>query len=359
MKVLIMAGGTGGHVFPALAAAEELRRDGCEVAWMGTRRGLEARLVPAAGIPMHWIGVGGLRGKGLATRLAAPLVLARAVSGALKIVRKVRPAVVLGMGGFASGPGGIAAWLAHRPLVVHEQNAVPGLTNRVLARFATTVLEAFPGSFPPVRHARHIGNPVRSEFAALPSPAERFAARSGRAHLLVFGGSQGAAILNETVPRALALLPEDLRPEVRHQAGERHLEAARAAYADAGIEARVDAFVDDVAAAYAWADIAVCRAGALTVAELAAAGLGAVLVPFAAAVDDHQTRNAEHLVSHEAAVMISQSDLTPETLAAALRELLGDRARLLTMAEAARELACPDAARELAQACLDAAKEAT
>jgi UDP-N-acetylglucosamine--N-acetylmuramyl-(pentapeptide) pyrophosphoryl-undecaprenol N-acetylglucosamine transferase len=285
-------------------------------------------------------------------------VLARAISAALAIVRKVRPAVVLGMGGFASGPGGIAAWLAHRPLVVHEQNAVPGLTNRVLARFATTVLEAVPGSFPPARHARHVGNPVRADFAALPAPAERFAERSGRIRLLVFGGSQGAAILNETVPRALALLPAEARPEVWHQAGERHLEDARAAYAAAGVEARVDAFVDDVAAAYGWADVAVCRAGALTVAELAAAGLGAVLVPFAAAVDDHQTRNAEHLVSHDAAVMIAQADLTAETLAASLRELLADRERLLQMAEAARELATPDAARELAQACLDAAKEA-
>ncbi|HET8552683.1 MAG TPA: undecaprenyldiphospho-muramoylpentapeptide beta-N-acetylglucosaminyltransferase [Gammaproteobacteria bacterium] len=358
MKVLIMAGGTGGHVFPALAAAEELRRDGCEIAWMGTHRGLEARLVPAAGIPMHWIGVGGLRGKGWATRLAAPLVLARAISGALAIIRKVRPAVVLGMGGFASGPGGIAAWLTRRPLVIHEQNAVPGLTNRVLARFATTVLEAFPGSFPPIRHARHIGNPVRADFAALPAPAARFAGRSGRIRLLVFGGSQGAAILNETVPRALALLPAEVRPEVWHQAGERHLEAARAAYAAAGVEARVEAFVDDVAAAYGWADVAVCRAGALTVAELAAAGLGAVLVPFAAAVDDHQTRNAEHLVSHDAAVMVPQSEMTADTLVAALRELVADRARLLRMAEAAHGLARPHAARELAQACLDAAKEA-
>ncbi|HET6654822.1 MAG TPA: undecaprenyldiphospho-muramoylpentapeptide beta-N-acetylglucosaminyltransferase [Gammaproteobacteria bacterium] len=358
MRVLIMAGGTGGHVFPALAAAEELRREGCEIAWMGTRRGLEARLVPAAGIPIHWIGVGGLRGKGWRTRLGAPLALGRALSGALAIVRKLRPAVALGMGGFASGPGGLAAWLTRRPLVIHEQNAVPGLTNRVLARFATTVLEGFPGSFPPGRGARCVGNPVRADVIALPPPAERFAGRTGRARLLVFGGSQGAAILNATLPEALAALPPESRPEVWHQAGERHLDIARVAYAEAGVEVRLEAFVDDVAAAYAWADLAVCRAGALTVAELAAAGLGAVLVPFAAAVDDHQTRNAAHLADRGAAVIMAQKTLTAEALAETLRVLCADRARLERMAEAARTLARPDAARELAQACLDAAREA-
>lgn len=353
MKVLIMAGGTGGHVFPALATADELRRQGADLAWMGTRAGIEARLVPAAGIPIHWIGVGGLRGKGWRTRLAAPFVLARALAGAWRIVRGFKPAVVLGMGGFASGPGGLAAWLARRPLVIHEQNAAPGLTNRTLARFAVRVLEGFPDSFPPARRARHVGNPVRATVADLPVPGERFAGRAGRLRLLVFGGSQGAVILNETLPAALAALSEAERPEVRHQAGARHLDAARAAYAAAGVEARVEAFVDDVAAAYAWADVAICRAGALTVTELAAAGLGAVLVPFAAAVDDHQTRNAAYLERAGAAVIIAQAALTPERLAAALRDL-GDRARLLQMAEAARTLARPDAARELAQACIDA-----
>ncbi|HET7370138.1 MAG TPA: undecaprenyldiphospho-muramoylpentapeptide beta-N-acetylglucosaminyltransferase [Gammaproteobacteria bacterium] len=355
MRVLIMAGGTGGHVFPALATAEELRREGCEIAWMGTRRGLEARLVPAAGIPIHWIGVGGLRGKGWRTRLGAPLALGRALSGALAIVRKLRPAVALGMGGFASGPGGIAAWLTRRPLVIHEQNAVPGLTNRVLARFATTVLEGFPGSFPAARRARCVGNPVRADVVALPPPAARLAGRNGRVRLLVFGGSQGAAILNGTLPEALAALPPESRPEVWHQAGERHLDIARVAYAEAGVEVRLEAFVDDVAAAYAWADLAVCRAGALTVAELAAAGLGAVLVPFAAAVDDHQTRNAEHLADRGAAVIMAQQSLTADALAQTLRKLCADRAQLQRMAEAARTLARPDAARELAQACLDAA----
>jgi UDP-N-acetylglucosamine--N-acetylmuramyl-(pentapeptide) pyrophosphoryl-undecaprenol N-acetylglucosamine transferase len=357
MRILIAAGGTGGHVFPALAAAHELRQRGAEVAWIGTRAGLEARLVPAAGIPLHWIGVGGLRGKDWRTRAAAPWVLGRALTGALDIVRKLKPAVVLGMGGFASGPGGLAAWFTRRPLVIHEQNAVPGMTNRILARFATTVLEGFPNSFAPARRARAIGNPVRAGIAALPVPRERFADRAGPLRLLVLGGSQGAAVLNTTVPAMLAAMPAGERPEVWHQAGARNFEGTRSVYAAAGIRARVEPFVDDMAAAYAWADVAICRAGALTVAELAAAGLGAVLVPFAAAVDDHQTRNAEHLAAAGAATIVAQDALTPERLGAALRAL-GNRDRLLAMAEAARTLARPDAARELAQACLDAAKEA-
>lgn len=358
MRALIVAGGTGGHVFPALATAAELRARGVEIDWMGTRRGIEARLVPAVGIPIHWIGVAGLRGKGWRTWFMAPIALARALGGAWAVVGRVRPAVVLGMGGFASGPGGLVAWLTRRPLVIHEQNAVPGLTNRVLARFATTVLEGFPDSFPPARGARHVGNPVRAEFAALPPPAERLRGRSGRVRLLVLGGSQGAAVLNTNVPAAVAALRADMRPEIWHQAGPRGLDAARAAYAEAGVEARVEAFIEDVAAAYGWADLAVCRAGALTIAELAAAGLGAILVPFAAAVDDHQTRNAAHLTAAGAAVIIAQRELTPATLAPTLARLAADRAQLVHMAEAARTLARPDAARELAQACIAAAGSA-
>ncbi len=355
MRVLIMAGGTGGHIFPALSVAEELRRDGCDVAWMGTPAGLEARLVPAAGIPIHWLSVGGLRGKGWATRLRAPVALARALATALGIIRQLRPAVVLGMGGFASGPGGIAAWLARRPLVIHEQNAVAGLTNRVLARFSSHVLEAFPGTFPAARRARCIGNPVRADIAALAPPGERLAGREGRARLLVLGGSQGAAVLNETVPKALASLAGDARPEIWHQAGERQLDSARESYDRAGVAARVEPFIDDIGEAYAWADLAICRAGALTVAELAAAGLGAVLVPFPAAVDDHQTLNAGFLAECGAAVVMAQSTLTVDSLASVLDELCADRARLGDMAEAARGLARPEASRELARACLDAA----
>jgi len=353
---LVMAGGTGGHVFPALATARVLQRRGYRIVWLGTQRGIEARLVPAAGIPVEWLSVSGLRGKGLLTLLAAPLRLLVALYQALRVVRRHRPAVVLGAGGFASGPGGVAAWLLRRPLVVHEQNAVAGLTNRVLARLADRVLEGFPGSFGGSVHAEHVGNPVRPEIAAVAPPERRFAARNGRARLLVFGGSQGAARLNAVVPAALAELPQALRPEVLHQTGRTGLDETVAAYRSRGIEADVRPFIDDMAGAYGWADLAVCRAGALTVAELAAAGVPAVLVPFPAAVDDHQTRNAEHAVQAGAAVLLPESTLTPLTLAATLRELLeAGRPRLLGMAQAARAAAITDADERLADACIAAA----
>jgi UDP-N-acetylglucosamine--N-acetylmuramyl-(pentapeptide) pyrophosphoryl-undecaprenol N-acetylglucosamine transferase len=357
---LVMAGGTGGHVFPALATARVLERRGYRIVWLGTQRGIEARLVPAAGIPVEWLSVSGLRGKGLLTLLAAPLRLLVALYQALRAVRRHRPAVVLGAGGFASGPGGVAAWLLRRPLVVHEQNAVAGLTNRVLARLADRVLEGFPGSFGRGVHAEHVGNPVRPEIAAVAPPERRFAARNGRARLLVFGGSQGAARLNAVVPAALAELPPALRPEVLHQTGRTGLDETVAAYRTRGIEADVRPFIDDMAGAYGWADLAVCRAGALTVAELAAAGVPAVLVPFPAAVDDHQTRNAEHVVRAGAAVLLPESTLTPLTLAATLRELLeAGRPRLLGMAQAARATAITDADERLADACVAAAGGAT
>ena len=265
---MIMAGGTGGHVFPALALAARLRERACDVVWLGTRAGIEARLVPAAGIPVEWIGIGGLRGKGVMTLLRAPFVLLRALWQAIAAVRRQRPAVVVGLGGYVTGPGGLAAWLLRRPLVIHEQNAVAGLTNRVLARLAEPVLEAFPHSFPAARGARTIGNPVRAAFHALPSPEVRYGARSGALRLLVVGGSQGAAKLNATVPAALASLPPGLF-EVRHQAGERGLAAAREAYARAGVAARIEPFIDDIAEAYAQADLVVCRAGALELFDLA------------------------------------------------------------------------------------------
>lgn len=350
--VLIMAGGTGGHVFPALAVAEELRGRGVEVVWLGTRAGLEARVVPAAGIPVEWISVVGLRGKGLGRMLQAPFMLARACWQALGVVRRVQPRVVLGMGGFVTGPGGLMARLSGRGLCVHEQNAVAGLTNRLLARIAHRTLEAFPGSLP---GAEHTGNPVRRAIAALPAPAARMAARQGPLRLLVLGGSQGARALNQIVPQALARLPQG-GFEVHHQTGAAHLGGARDQYAEAGIEARVEPFIDDMAAAYGWADLVVCRAGALTIAELAAAGVGAVLVPYPYAVDDHQTRNAEHLVAAEAAVLIPEPELTPQRLASLLQEL--DRARLLAMAGHARALARPEAARAVAEACLSVAREA-
>ncbi|MDG4554031.1 MAG: undecaprenyldiphospho-muramoylpentapeptide beta-N-acetylglucosaminyltransferase [Candidatus Competibacter sp.] len=354
--VLIMAGGTGGHVFPALAVAEWLRERGVSVIWMGTRHGLEATLVPKAGIPIEWIGVAGLRGKGVRRLLALPFMLGRALWQAGAILRRLRPLVVLGMGGFASGPGGLAARVLGIPLVVHEQNAVAGLTNRWLARLASQVLEAVPGTFPPARHAVSVGNPVRESIAALPAPAERFAKRAGPPRLLVLGGSQGALALNRRVPEALARLDEGERPEVWHQAGGQLHETAVAAYREAEVTARLTPFIGDMAAAYGWADLVLCRAGALTVAELAATGVGAVLVPFPFAVDDHQTANARFLEQGGAARVVQQAELSAENLALLLRDLLGDRQRLLAMAEAARRLAKTGAAEQVARACLERAR---
>jgi UDP-N-acetylglucosamine--N-acetylmuramyl-(pentapeptide) pyrophosphoryl-undecaprenol N-acetylglucosamine transferase len=353
--VLIMAGGTGGHVFPALAVARVLRAGGHDVVWLGTRRRIEARLVPAEGIPIEWIDIEGLRGRGLAGWLAAPLKLLRAVSQALAVMRRVRPAVAYGGGGFASGPGGLAAWLTRTPLVIHEQNAAAGLTNRALARLAGTVAEAFPGSFPGRRDVVTTGNPVRREISGLPPPEQRFAGRSGPLRLLVFGGSQGAGILNRVVPRAIGLLPVAVRPLVLHQAGAAQLAETAALYRQLGLEADVRAFIDDMAAAYGSADLAITRAGS-TVSELAAAGLGALLVPLAIAMDDHQTRNAGFLVAAGGARMIREAELTPERLA---RELLGivegGRAVALGMARAARSVAVTDAAERLAGLCVVAA----
>ena len=353
--VLIMAGGTGGHVFPALAAARVLRERGFDPVWLGTERGLEARLVPPHKIPIEWIAVSGVRGKGIAAWLMMPFHMLRAVRQSLEVMRRRHPDVVLGAGGFVSGPGGLAAWLARKPLVIHEQNAVAGMTNRVLSRFATRVLEAFPGSFGR-KYIERVGNPVRREIAQLPAPRERFATHTGALRLFVVGGSQGAARLNAVLPAALALLPKDSRPVVLHQAGESHYQKTQDAYREHGVDAQVRAFIDDMAESYAWADLVVCRAGALTVSELAAAGLGAVFVPFAAAVDDHQTRNAQFLVKADAARLIPENQLTPQRLAAELKGLFtAGRDKLLSMAERAREEAIVDADVRLADACIAAA----
>ena len=356
---MVMAGGTGGHVFPALATARVLQRHGYDIVWLGTQQGIEARLVPAAGIPVEWLSVGGLRGKGIATLLVAPFRLLIAVNQAMRAIRKHQPQVVLGAGGFASGPGGIAAWLLRRPLVVHEQNAVAGLTNRVLARFAKRVLEGFPGSFGSGIRAERVGNPVRPEIVSIAPPERRFAGREGPARLLVFGGSQGAARLNAVLPAAIGELPVALRPEVLHQTGKHNFEETVQAYRTRGIEADVRPFIDDMASAYGWADLAVCRSGALTVAELAAAGVPSVLVPFPAAVDDHQTRNAQFVVRAGGAKLLPERDLTPVSLAATLRALLEPgRPLLLRMAAAARATAIVDADEKLAAACMQAAGEA-
>jgi UDP-N-acetylglucosamine--N-acetylmuramyl-(pentapeptide) pyrophosphoryl-undecaprenol N-acetylglucosamine transferase len=356
--VLIMAGGTGGHVFPALAVANVLRNRGVGVVWLGVPASMESRLVPANGFPIEWVRVKGLRGKGLAAWVLAPLRIAAAVLQTLRVLRRVRPRAVLGAGGYVSGPGGIAAWLLRIPLLIHEQNAVAGLTNRWLARIAAQVLEAFPGSFSASVHARTIGNPVRADIAAIPEPQVRFAGREPRARLLVFGGSQGAQRLNAVVPEALSRLERARRPQVRHQAGERGLEAARAAYHALAVEAEVLPFIEDMAAAYAWADLALCRAGAMTIAELQAAGLGALLVPLPAATDDHQTKNAEAMVRIGAGRVLQERDLTPDTLSSSLAELTAERARMLEMAQAARAARNIDAAAQLAELCIAAGRGA-
>lgn len=350
--VLIMAGGTGGHIFPGLAVAECLRAQGVPVVWLGAVGGMETRVVPAQRIELRTVAVGGLRGKGLKTRLLAPLMLLRALFASLNIVRQVRPRSVLSMGGYVAGPGGLAAWLLRRPLLVHEQNRVAGFTNRKLAGLAKRVMAGFADTLP---GAEWVGNPVRDAITALAPPSQRMAGRDGRLRLLVLGGSLGARALNLALPQALAQLPPEQRPDVLHQCGTRGLDEARQAYADAGVEAEVVAFIDDMAAAYGSADLAVCRAGALTLAELTAAGLGAVLVPFPYAVDDHQTRNAEALVAVGAAVVMQESELNVQILGQRLASLLNDRQQLMTMAEAARSLAKPDAAAAIARACLEVA----
>lgn len=354
--VLIMAGGTGGHVFPALAAARVLRERGFEPVWLGTKRGLEAKLVPPAQIEMEWISMSGLRGKGTATLLLAPFKVAVAIWQSLQVMRRRKPVVVLGAGGFVAGPGGVAAWLTRRPLVIHEQNAVAGMTNRMLSHFARRVLEAFPASFPSGTRAEQVGNPVRREIAALAPPEQRFDARQGPLRMLVIGGSQGAAKLNANVPAALAAIEPASRPVVIHQAGERHIDVARQTYEKHGVQADVRAFINDMAEAYSWADVVVCRSGALTVSELAAAGLPAIFVPFAAAVDDHQTLNAKFLVDAQAGISIAERDLTPERLTQELNRLLsGGREQLKAMAIRARSVAIVDADVRLADACVAAA----
>lgn len=353
--VLIMAGGTGGHIFPGLAVAAALRARAVPVLWLGAEGGMENRIVPEHHIDLRCVPVSGLRGKGLGRRLAAPWMLLRALLKAWRVVREVRPRSVLSLGGYVAGPGGLAAWLQRRPLLVHEQNRVAGFTNRVLARIARKVMGGFPDAFPARWHAEWTGNPVRADIAALPAPAARFADRAGPPRLLVLGGSLGARTLNLGVAGALALIPAERRPEVRHQSGAKHVEATRAAYAHADVEAAVEPFIADMAAAYAWADFVVCRAGALTLAELAAAGLGAILLPFPYAVDDHQTRNAEGFVAAGAAELVQDRDFDATRFAGRLERVLKDPARRLAMANAARGLAKPDAADVIAQRCLEVA----
>ncbi len=352
--ILIMAGGTGGHVFPGLALAAVLRDRGCQVSWLGTSRGIEATLVPRAAIALYTLPISGLRGKRWTSLLLAPWKLGLSLWSALALMLRLRPDVVVGFGGFAAGPGGLMAAALGRTLLVHEQNAVAGLTNRWLAKVADRVFCAFPGSFADTTAATVIGNPVRRDIAALDVPEKRWAGRSGPLRLLVLGGSLGAKTLNRVVPAALALLPGEQRPKIRHQAGDRTLGLALEAYESAGIDAEITAFIDDMAEAYGWADLVICRAGALTVSEVAAAGLPAVFVPYPHAVDDHQTANAGFLVRAGAAWTVADADLTPERLAGLMRSL--HRETLLDHAVKARAASTADAADVLAEACLEAVR---
>ncbi len=352
--VMIMAGGTGGHIFPGLAVAKVLRERGVPVTWLGADGAMETRLVPQHDIPIDTLAIGGLRGKGKLALLGAPLRLLRAVRAAGFLIRDRQPRAVIAFGGFASGPGGIAARLHGLPLLVHEQNRAPGMTNRVLSRVARRVLAGFPGSF--AKREEAVGNPVRAEIAAITPPDLRLANRQGPLRLLVLGGSQGARVLNNAVPKALAALGAGMPVQVRHQSGEKlHAEALQA-YADAGVQASVEPFIADMAEAFAWADLVVCRSGASTLAELCAVGVGSVLVPFAAAVDDHQTRNAEYLVERGAAVVLKQDETLATQLEGVLRDLSENSARRMQMANAARALAKVDAAERIADIILEESK---
>lgn len=346
-----MAGGTGGHIFPGLAVAETLRQQGVDVSWLGASGAMECQRVPAAGIAIQTVEISGIRGKGLLSWLGLPFRLAKAVVQASRAFGQASPACAISFGGYAAGPGGLAAKLRGVPLLVHEQNRVPGMTNKVLARLARTVLQAFPGTWPASLNAVDCGNPVRSSVVQLAPPEQRMAGRSGAVRLLITGGSQGARALNRVVPAALELIPAAQRPVVIHQAGKGWQAETSEAYAKAGVECEVTEFIDDMAGAYGWADLVVCRAGALTVSELAAAGLASVLVPFPHAVDDHQTMNARFLVEVGAAELLPESGCSPEALATLFTSLLGDRSRLVSMASAARSVAIPDAAERVANLC--------
>lgn len=341
--ILLMAGGTGGHVFPALAVAQALQAQGIKVSWLGTRRGLEAQVVPKAGIDIKYVNISGLRGKSRLKLLAAPVKIILAIWQTLRILRTLRPAAVVGMGGFVTGPGGVAAWLLRIPLLIHEQNAIAGLTNRWLAYLAGQIMEAFPNTFPPHYHAVHTGNPLRADIMALTTSASR--SRHNPLRILVVGGSLGAQVLNEIVPTALQQVVGQIT--VWHQTGEAHVTAMQDAYAQADFPARIEAFIEDMAVAYAWADIVICRAGALTVSELAQVGVASILIPYPYAVDDHQTYNAQFLAIQGAAILLPQTQLTVDKLANLITSLYHDPTRLQLMSNSARSCATPMALQQV------------
>ncbi len=356
--VLIMAGGTGGHVFPALAVAKKLEEQGFDIVWLGTKTGLEARLVPPFGFAIEWITVSGLRGKGLMSWLAAPVRIIKALFQSLRVIQKCKPDMVLGMGGFVSGPGGLASWMLGKPLLIHEQNAIAGLTNRCLAPLAKRVLQAFPGAFADAKKVSVVGNPVRDEIINLIAVPKVEHNGLKKLKVLVVGGSLGAQIFNDTVPKAIAGMKGCDQPEIWHQAGARNIENALANYKKYEVDAKVEAFIDDMAAAYHWADVVLCRAGALTVSELAVVGLPSILVPYPYAVDDHQTYNAKFLADAGAAILVPQSALTVHYLAELFADLSAssdnnNRGKTLQkMVSATARVARPDATCNVVKACM-------
>lgn len=350
--ILIAAGGTGGHVYPALAVADYLREKNIKVTWVGTEKGLEHRVVPAANIPLEIISISGLRGKGLLNLVFVPMKLLVAIVQVIKIFFRIKPDAVLGMGGFVSGPCGLAAFFLRKPLYLHEQNAVPGLTNKVLRHVATTTMQAFPNSFKGRQDVLATGNPIRKDISELVKPELRMIERKDTIRLLIIGGSLGAQALNENVPLALSEITKDIQPNVWHQTGRNKLDETLKNYKKANIEAKVTEFIEDMAEAYEWADLVICRAGALTISELANAGVAAILVPYPYAVDDHQTANAKYLTEAGAAILIQQDQLALKLKESITELLLAGRKKLIEMAMAARELSKPDATKIVAETCL-------
>ena len=357
LRIMVMAGGTGGHVFPALVVAEKLRAANVTMSWLGTRRGIERDLVPAHNIEINYLSIEGLRGRGIIALLKAPLMLLISVFQSLKVLAKFKPHVVLGMGGFASGPGALAARLKRIPLVIHEQNSVAGTTNRILSKLATRVMQGFPDT---LDRGEWCGNPVRTEIASVEPPHKRFANRQGPTRILVLGGSRGALALNQLIPEALAMIDVEARPLIIHQTGKAHLQITQDAYKRQGLEINsqhleVTSFIEKMEDAYSWADFVICRAGALTITELTSIGLGALLVPFPYAIDDHQTSNGKLLVNCGAAKLVQERDLTPQALASPISNFSNAPDRCLSMASAARSVAKNDAADRVAAVCLEVA----
>lgn len=359
-KAIIMAGGTGGHVMPALAVAEYLQEKGIAIHWLGTRDGIESRLVPQAGFPITYIEIEGLRGKKWQKLFLAPWKILKAVLQSYRILKQEQADMVLSMGGYVAGPGAIAAWLLKRPVVLHEQNAVAGWTNRILAKIACRIMVAFPQAFQKFsKPVIWTGNPLRKAFLSVPSPDIRYEIKTtaSQTHeplrVLVLGGSQGALSLNELIPQAIAQIPIEKRPQIWHQTGNKHLEKTRALYNQQQISVQLSDFIDDMVKAYVWADVVICRAGALTIAEIAAMGVASILVPFPYAVDDHQTLNAKYLSDEQAAILMPQSQLNAQNLSQLLIEFIDNPTKSLTMAKACQSLAKPTATRAVAEQCLE------